>query len=207
MSHRRLGWMAIMIALVAATASAQDDPRIGIAMGYPASIGIVWQVSERVAVRPEISLTRVSGENTTTSLIPVISVGGGLNSSTTTTVTSNETWQVGAGLSGLFYVSRHEHLRTYVSPRWAYTRASTSTSSTGLPSGLNTGAISTGHLVSGSLGAQYSLASRFSVYGEVGIAFSRSVTEPNQSIASFSIGESVSRTIGTRSGAGVVLYF
>ena len=50
MAMRRIGLLAaIAIGLLAPAASAQDDPKAGITMGYPASVGIIWQVNDRVA--------------------------------------------------------------------------------------------------------------------------------------------------------------
>ena len=208
--------LAIVIFGFAGGAAAQGEPRVGIAMGYPASVGIIWQATDRVALRPEISLLRASGESTTTSLGTVFTIGGTVTTTTTTSVTTNDAWSVGIGLSALFYLSKHDALRTYLSPRWAYTRSSiSSSSSTGLPSGLGTGARSTtnvvtgstGHFVAGSVGAQYALGRRFSVFGEVGLGFTRTVAIPNADSPAFTLGESVSRSLSTRSGAGVVLYF
>ena len=41
-------------------AAAQDGGKAGITMGYPASIGILWHAGDRVAIRPEFS---ISGNN------------------------------------------------------------------------------------------------------------------------------------------------
>ena len=77
-----------------------------------------------------------------------------------------------------------------------------------------TGTSGHANFVSGSFGAQYALGRRFSVFGELGLGFSRTTTSPTPSSTSIAaggstsiVGTSSSSTLGTRSGAGVVLYF
>lgn len=207
MPVRTIGLLvAITIGGLAGNASAQDDPRVGITMGYPASIGVVWHATDGIALRPEVGVSRSSGEFTATSSI---SFGG--STITTTSLSSNENWQVAVGLSALFYLSRHDALRTYVSPRWAYTRtsstSSTSPSSLSSPSPGVSSSTGSGNFVSGSFGAQYALARRFSLFGEIGLGFSRTVTSPAFGSLAVTTTDSISRTFSTRSGAGVILYF
>jgi hypothetical protein len=210
MMLRRIGCLAMLVvASLARPVLAQDDPRIGIAMGYPASVGLIWHVADGVALRPEISFTRSSAETTITTSLPVITVGGvpTINPATTVTVNTTDQWEVGVGVSALFYVTRHDALRTYLSPRYAYTRrSSTNQASTLLPS-TAFGSDSSGHFVSGSFGAQYALGRRFSVFGEVGLGYSRSESKPPALSSGIITGAATSHTLSTRSGAGVVLYF
>jgi hypothetical protein len=193
--------VTVTIVCLAARASAQDAPKAGIAMGYPASIGVVWHVSDGVALRPEIGVSRSSGEFTATSFI---SIGGTTN--TTTSLTTNDNWQVAIGLSALFYLSRHDALRTYVSPRWAYTRTSSSSASGPSPN-QSSSSTGNGNFVSGSFGAEYALARRFSVFGELGLGYNRTITSPTSGSSGVTTTDSASRTFSTRSGAGVILYF
>ena len=195
--------VALTIVVVAPKVSAQDEPRVGIAMGYPASVGIVWHVSDRLALRPEIGASQSSGEVTGTVNVPITGVVPG-SSVSSTVVSINDNWQVSAGISALFYLTRHDALRTYVSPRWAYTRTSSTSSNGPVPSAQSTSA-GNGHFVSGSFGAQYALARRFSVFGEVGAAYTRIAVSPTSS--GFLVTESVTHGVSTRSGAGVILYF
>src|SRR5258706_990668 len=204
MLTRRIGLLAaIALGMLASAASAQDDPRIGITMGYPASVGIIWQANDRVALRPEITAQKSSAEFTTTTSFPV---GGAI---TTTTATSNsDTWQVGVGVSAIFYPTTHDALRTYVSPRWSYIRTSSSNSSSSLPPpGQTTGSVGNGQFVSGSFGAQYALGKRFGLFGEVGLGYSHSDNAPLTAGAGVVIAQTTTRTLATRSGAGVILYF
>src|SRR5262249_26303209 len=99
--------------------AAQAEPRFGTVMGYPAQVAVLWNVSSRVAVRPEINWTKTSSE--TTSSTSSFTFNGPIAVPTTITVTStSDSWQVGVGASGLFYLSKGEALRTYVSPRYVY---------------------------------------------------------------------------------------
>lgn len=206
MALRRIGLLAVItMGLVAPAASAQDDPRVGITMGYPASVGIIWQVNDRIALRPEISAQKSSAEFTTTTSFPF----GGMTTTTTTTSTStSDTWQAGVGLSALFYLTTHDALRTYVSPRWSYTRVSSSNSSASAPpSSLTTGTAGNAHFLSGSFGAQYALGTRFGLFGEVGVGYSHSESAPLFAAVGVVTGQSTTRTLAVRSGAGVILYF
>jgi hypothetical protein len=199
MRVRTLVLMA-MIAIPGLTtaASAQDTPRVGVVMGYPAAIGVVWQVTDGIALRPEVTLTKNSGE----SLLTSVSTFNGTTTTSSSLITSDN-WQAGFGLSALFYTSKHDALRTYVSPRWAYTRQ-TSSNNTG---GLTMESTGNGNLVAGSFGAQYAIGARFSVFGEVGLAYSRTVNNPVPAPTNTALSNTTSRTFGARSGAGVVLYF
>lgn len=189
---------------VAVDAAAQETGQVGVTMGYPASIGVIWHLSDRIAIRPEVSAQQIS--TTSTSVITSY-VGFGSNATTVTTTTqsTSDQWTIGVGASGLIYLQRWEALRTYVSPRFAYTRStSSSTSSSSLAGGAGTTEFtSNAYFVSGSFGAQYSLARRFGVYGELGLGYTHQSTENTFAAA----GSNTAHTIGTRSGVGAIFYF
>ena len=65
-------------------ADAQEKGQAGITMGYPASIGVLWHLSDRVAIRPEFSFT-----NTDSSSVSLVSAG-------------TQFWSLGTGVSALF---------------------------------------------------------------------------------------------------------
>jgi hypothetical protein len=196
--------MSFTISLLPAIASAQDTPTVGLSMGYPAAIGVIWHVTDTVALRPEVNVTKSTNEFIGSST--TFSSGGGVVTTTTTTTTDN--WQVSAGVSGLVYLSKHDALRTYLSPRWAYTRQSSSpSSSNGAASSTVTGTSGHVNVVSGSFGAQYAISNRFSAFGEVGLAFTRSVSSPAGNGSPLPAGSVTATNAGTRSGAGVILYF
>jgi hypothetical protein len=204
MAIRRIGVLAaITIGLLAPAASAQDEPRVGITMGYPASVGIIWQVNDRVALRPEISAQKSSADFTTTTSF----FAGGTTTATTATSTS-DTWQVGVGVSALFYLTAHDALRLYVSPRWSYVRTSSTNSSSSLPPpSQTTGSVGNGHSVSGSFGAQYALGKRFGLFGEVGVGYTHVDNAPILTTTTVVTGQTTTRTLAARSGVGVILYF
>src|SRR4051812_22975571 len=132
---------------VCGTAAAQEAGKVGVTMGFPGSVGIIWHATGRIAVRPEFSFTR------TTTDVPI----------------TTKAWTVGTGVSGLFYVSSHDNVHTYVSPRFTYTKSRGSAQSTAIS---DTSAKATGF--AGSFGAQYSPSQRFSVFGEAGLGYTHS---------------------------------
>jgi hypothetical protein len=192
---------------VAGEARAQDTPRLGITMGYPAAVGVIWNVADRFALRPEMTF---SGTTSDSSLGDTLGIGTG---------SSNDGFQVGVGVSALIYVGRWDELRTYVSPRFSYSRNKTSGTSTGSSSEIT----SRSYLTSGSFGAQYSLGRRFGVFGEVGLAYTSMTTTqlltlvqtisfpglPAAPITTTALSrvETHAKTWGPRSGAGVIFYF
>src|SRR2546430_1638684 len=137
MNRSRVVVATLGLLLSASAAHAQDKGQTGLTLGYPASIGVVYHVTGRVAVRPEFSMSRM-----TTSDQPA-------------GTTSNSNWSYGVGISGLIYMNKWDNLRTYVSPRFTYTR-SESTLDTNVLGGVRTIAntIEAYGLV-GSFGAQY----------------------------------------------------
>jgi hypothetical protein len=143
-----------LILLGPAAASAQERGQAGLAMGYPA-VGLMWHVTDDIALRPDVAVSK--------------------GSTTSTSGFSTDSWSVGVGLSALFYVARWDSLRAYVSPHVAYTKSksSTETGSPILPSIETTGS---SYGVAGSFGTQYSLSRRFSVFGEVGLSYSHGRT-------------------------------
>jgi hypothetical protein len=172
--------------LIPVAATAQEAGHAGITMGYPGSVGLLYHVSERVAVRPEFTVSTI----TSSSISTVVSTG-------------SRSWAFGVGASALFYFAKRDNVRPYVSPRFTYLRTSTTFESGNL---LGSPAVSTsnhadGYSASGSVGAQYSPNDRFGVFGEVGFGYAR--TNGTSGTASKSTSDSWS----TRTGAGVVLYF
>jgi hypothetical protein len=192
-----------VLTVYASTARAQDEPRVGLVMGYPPAFGALWRLSDRVAVRPEITFTE-----TATSTISNVLIFQGIPQTTITTASTGDNWAVGVGASALIYVSRWESLRTYVSPRYAYSHTSssnTSTSSSPLVSSPTTEFTSISHSISGSFGAEYSLARRFSVFGEVGVVFAHN--ESANPTFTTSNSSSSGHSVAVRSAAGVMLFF
>lgn len=205
--------LAIAAVLVPAIAVAQDTPKVGLTMGYPATVGLIWQIGDKVSVRPEITLSRSSDET---------SVVG----ATSGQVTSGDSTVVGVAVSGLIYVSRWDALRAYVSPRFSYSRNSSSSSLAPDPPllGATTGSTTTVYGTSGSFGAQYALGRRFGLFGEVGLTYQRTsgtssstftvttTTFVNGVLTTTTVprtsGSTLrSNTVATRTAVGVILFF
>jgi hypothetical protein len=90
---------AIAVFVWAAPAGAQDTGRFGIVMGYPAQVALLWNVCDRLAIRPEINWSRSSNETTSTG--DFLTFPPGVPVSVTTT---SEGWAVGTGVSALVYL-------------------------------------------------------------------------------------------------------
>ena len=186
--------LAACVLLMAVNAGAQtsasqpipfEEPgnRIGITMGYPSSFGVVWELNDRLALRPELSFSVGTSEGTAAGV----------------TGTSSDTWTVGFGVSALIYLKQWDALQTYVAPRFTYSRGtSTVESAFGGDSDLK----SEGFTLNGLFGAQYALHRRFSVFGEVGVGFS-----DGETTLSGIDGKTETSTFGTRTGVGVIFFF
>ena len=202
----------LLVALIALpiSARAQDAPRVGLTMGYPSSVGVIWRLNDRVAVRPEVTLSRSTGDVT------------GSDVSGLSPITTNDSTGAGVGISALFYLHRWDGLRTYVSPRFSYSRISASASTSG--STLLSDSTASLYLTSGSFGAQYSLGRHFGLFGEIGLGYTATTTTATStltiSITTFVNGVATattrtqlvtsgshSNTVATRSGVGVIFFF
>ena len=183
----RLRGFALLIAAVAVlsaarAARAQERGDVGITMGYPASAGFVYHLTDRLAVRPEVSFT----------------FSDSASEGETTLLTTDSTL-FGTGVSAILYLARYDRLRTYVSPRYTYARAKSTSESPF--SGTSRTTISS-HTVAGTFGAQFSLHERFGVFGEVGVAYT------SQSNRSDVIDVLVDNdSVASRTGVGVIFYF
>lgn len=168
---------------------AQQKGQIGLTLGYPASAGLQWHATDRVAARVTASYAHASTE--TTISIPTFPL---VMFPTETTTTSSV---VSLGLSGLFYLSKGDDVRTFVSPRYTYVH-STADSDPEF-SGLSERGDSS-YAVGGSFGVQYSPKPAFGVFGEAGLEYQRHDDAALD-------GTSKARILGTRAGVGVIFYF
>jgi hypothetical protein len=182
------GCTLVGLLAVPATALAQEKGDTGLTMGYPTTIGVVYHVSDRFAIRPEISLAASSG-----------------TSESTVSTTEGDTFSIGVGVSGIFYLRQWDRLRTYVSPRYTYNRGESTTTSTFdspiIGDSENT-QTSNAHAFMGTFGAQGAAHERFSIFGEVGASYARQRSRSNLSGL-----RSTSNQFATRTAVGVILYF
>ncbi|HET7217644.1 MAG TPA: hypothetical protein VFJ02_06330 [Vicinamibacterales bacterium] len=171
-----------IIVLAARSARAQERGDAGITMGYPASVGFVYHVTDRVAIRPELSFTFTDS-----------------SSDSTLTLLTTDSSTIGTGASAIVYLSRLDKLRTYVSPRYTYARAKSTSES---PFSGTSQTTITSHTIAGIFGAQYALHDRFGVFGEVGVAYT---SQANRSdVLDVRVDGD---TFASRTGVGVIFYF
>jgi hypothetical protein len=187
MTRAVLVTLAMLVAPVGA--AAQESGDVGISMGYPANIAIIYHVSDGIAIRPDFNVSWLSSEDPE---------DPGLESSGLT---------LGFGVSGLFYTSRGDSLRTYVTPRFGYSRTHSDNELSQTQTAETT---SSSYQLAGSFGAQYSLGTRFTVFGEAGVqyAWMHATFISGLSTPRFdNSGENDARSFGTRTAVGVVFYF
>ena len=168
--------------------AAAQSGQLGLSIGYPTSLGVLWQASALVGIRPEFTFELFNADETSVSRLG-------------TSRFSTDTRVVGVGLSALFRVYRDENLSLYVSPRYLHRRGKTSVvqdvPANVFVAGSDDREIE-GHSITGSLGVRYGLGERFGVFGELGVDRSREdTTDPATE-------SRIDRT-GIRSGVGVVV--
>jgi hypothetical protein len=172
--------MFVLIVVIASArpARAQEAGQVGLTMAGPAAVGIIWQATDRLAIRPDFTFSHSSNS-----------------------VPASSSSSVGIAVSALFYVRKWDDLRVYLSPRFGYQRSSF-TYGDFLPSSSSMNAYSG----SGSFGAEYSLDRRFAVFAETGLIYSRSSVagRPEAPLPSL---DSSTHTWGTRGGVGAIIYF
>lgn len=176
----------LFVLVLPAAARAQERGQVGLTMGYPSSVGFIWHTSDKLAVRPEISLAHSSSETEANAPLFVPPSG-------------SDTWAVSGGVSALWYLDTRDRVRTYFSPRITFGHTSTdyNLSDVGPVSGNAIGG-------SGSFGAQYSPVRKFGVFGEVGYGFSRSTSKYAGTITRSKV---TNWNWATRTAVGVIFYF
>jgi hypothetical protein len=181
--HRmhRLRVLSLTAAVVLAgsgMATAQEAGKLGITMSLPATAGVIWHVTEKVAVRPVFSFSQSSTES----------------------LVGADAWNFGTAINVLIYLRTDDNVRMYVTPGFAYSRNSSTTQSSLVGvNGTLTGWTSGG---GAAFGAQYSPGPRFTVFGEAGLAFTRRSTD-----AFSSAGTTVKSTSwGNAASVGVIFY-
>ncbi|MCC7042293.1 MAG: hypothetical protein IT183_00380 [Acidobacteria bacterium] len=189
-----LGSCLLTVSL-AGTTFAQDRS-VGLVMGAPLQVGILWQANDDVAVRPDISWSWSSSELGAASPGGEASFGSSISGG-----------RLSAGFSVLFYLNDVDGLRSYVAPGYSVTRVTmTSESSLSVPSlgddDLQNRSTQTSHQGSVVFGAQQAIGTRLRVFGEVGLAFSTSSAKSRLSGA-----ETSGKGAGTTGGVGVVWLF
>lgn len=179
------GFLVVCAVILAApcAVAAQEQGDTGITMGYPESVGFIFHVTKKIAIRPEFVFSRTSTE-----------IEG-------FTDRESSSWVLGIGVSGIIYVAEWDRVRAYVSPRYAYTRGESNSEISSIFDEESTTTTDT-HLFAGSFGAQYTPHPRFSIFGEIGLGYTKNTGE--STLSSFKV---EGATFGTRTGAGIIFYF
>lgn len=199
--------LAAAIALLPAATSAQPTKPVAVTLGYPAAVGLLWHVNDRLAVRPDVTLNRSETKTTLTSTTTNL-FGGGLSTTTTTSTQTDTTWSTGISL--LVTLADLDDLRLYLVPRVSYLRASTSSeATTGSLGGLgDLGAFEStndGVTVLGGFGAHYMLGTRAALFAESGVQYLRQSF--SSGIGGVSGTKSTVTSVGLRTAVGVAVYF
>jgi len=178
---------ATLAALIvsACPAFAQDGGKVGVAMAYPAAVGIVWHATDAIAIRPSVTY-------------------GGSSTETTTTATGSSGWNVGTTIAALFYVKKYDSVRTYISPSYRYSHTSTTihpASGSASPIGdlTSTGNMNGG---AGTFGAEFTATTHLRIIGEVGFAFSH-VSQKSMIVSTTTLN---GKAWGATAGVGLVFY-
>jgi hypothetical protein len=172
----------VLVGLMTTPAAAQEKGDLGLTISAPSAIGVIWHVSERVAIRPEVSFSFSETD------------GEGAN------VSDLSTHIVTLGGSALFYLGRWDSLRTYFAPRLSYSWSGSSTGDSGFDISSNQDAWG----LAGSIGAQYGLGTRFAVFAEAGLMYSSTRIESTTSIVNL---DRTAWAFGSRTAIGGTLYF
>ena len=170
------------------TAFAQEKGDLGVVMGYPTSIGFIYHVSDRFALRPEITFASTGSE-----------------SETDFSESEGDAWALGFAISGNFYVAQWDKVRSYVSARYNYNHSESTSSTTILLPFIEDNEstlTSNAHGFFGMFGGVYSLHDRFSVFGEVGLGYTRQRAESEATG-----GKSTGHQFGPRTAVGINFYF
>lgn len=231
MSRRIALIVSLLVVAFAPVASAQDKGKVGLVVGYPTTAGVLWQVSDRIAIRGEGSFSWSSSK---TEQPPDNSSSTFTFNDSSTTVTfgggsigaTQESHSVSGsvGISALITLTKTDELRTYIAPRVALamarstttieydlSRFSSPTFGQVLLRGFENQKITTKSRTpsyGAAFGATTTLRERFGVFGELGFNYT-----PTGSVPLIIGGSSVtatireSRTVSLRSGIGVTIYF
>ena len=234
MRHTVVTLFVGMVVLSGGSAYAQEKGQVGLTMGFPTNVGVLWQVTDRVAIRPAFSFSHNWSESTTESgtqpTIPIPSPPGFVTfDPATRTTSSSNIWTTGVDLSVLLYLGKWDNVRTYVAPAYGYRRSSVTSESSSeilapLPPGFppdllaprsfNSKSESDSHVGAATLGVQFTPHRRFSVFGELGVRYSQSgepsvssvVIVPGIVIPNDNVRRSKSQSVGTSTAVGIVLY-
>jgi hypothetical protein len=158
---------ALLTFALVSPVAAQENP-FGVTLGYPASLGVVWQVRERLALRPEFT---VGYSNETDPDISLIARG----------------WRFGIASSAVLSLYRDKPRHLYAVPYYEFRRRNVTFSQdmSYAPdplepqrSALTTIEVNTHtdeHTIAGLIGIAFDLTDKSAVFAEVGPAYRKSI--------------------------------
>jgi outer membrane protein W len=94
----RLSSLVTIAVMACGTAQAQEPGKIGITMAYPASVGVIWDASKAIAIRPMITFGGTSSNGS-----GLTSQSSNWSSSTAALKVSGNSWGTIAGVGFVFY--------------------------------------------------------------------------------------------------------
>ena len=193
--------LAIAFAVLGMTsvAKAQETSRVGLTMSYPARVGVLWHLSDRVGILPDVAFQRT--------LSTAVFGFEGLGGIETTTRSSITRLEVSPGINVLIDFATREDVTTYATAGWSHVRSNATTTQTttttgGIPGFAPSGTDREefalhGYAVRSAFGVRYVPRQHFGFFGEIGIEYSK--TDFDDGLAS--------SRLGNRGAAGAVLYF
>lgn len=195
-----LATASAVLLLTAGSAFAQESGKVGLTMGAPSALGVIWHATDRIALVPKITFSTSANESRIDSDFTV----NGVVVSTVTLTSESDSWTIAPGLDVRLYAARWDNVAAYIAPGVSYQRGSTttttsSTSPLGSPLSETRTYRNTGFDVRGVFGVQYTPHPRFGVYGEFGLRYAHS----RQRLAS----EITSDATSSTSAIGAVFYF
>ncbi len=177
--------MFIMLSLMPFSLFAQEreNPRRSFGLTFP-NIGAIWHISDNIAFLPGIDFNHTWSDLST--------MDGSITTDT-----------LGVNASMRFYVSRWKGVRLYLAPKYRFVWGKSSNS---IPVELYDLNLRTyRHTASGAWGLQYAISDRVSIFGDIGVGYSR-LTQSTSSIRPIPTINPRSSQIGTEGTWGLILY-
>ena len=213
----RRGHLVVCVAaalLVGRVAAAQEAGQVGVTMGYPTAVGVLWHLTSRVAIEPEIAISRIRAESQFESTVII----GTTTLTTAVLTTTTDGWTSSPGVALRIYVAKWDNVSTYVAPAYSYHRTSTTTTTTApitFPgSGTRTDtrkSLSEAHEMRAMFGVQYAPHRKFSVFGEVGLRYADADLPRVTSVSGAGLGSASSsgttKSFGNATAVGIAFYF
>ena len=138
--------------LTPGVAAAQDSGKVGLVASTGPDVGVIWNITERIAILPTIGFTYLSTSSRLFNLEPL---------------ERDDSLNVALHLAAQLTLAEPGAFRLFVSPSYGKTWSTAGT----LVSESN-------YTLGGAFGARYALNDRFSLFGETGILYRNTALEP-----------------------------